>query len=179
MFIDNSDDVIKAMIKLERSALRSSAKVILNKTKEVLPNRNGFLKKSLFAQIKHVYVKGEGGTGQYMLNIGYLNRKMMIKKFGIKFMENPAWLETGTKPHIINRGIRITHVPTGKKALTNGYMFYGATVKHPGSKGNWYLRNTTFGAMSEIRNAQEKFLKELSEKIEQIKGMTEGDEDID
>lgn len=175
-FIDTSNECINMMIKLTKVALKDGGKVITDKLKENLPVRTGITRKSIKA-----WAKVNFKTGQPYLEIGYLNKSQMKKKFGIKYFVNPTWLEFGTKPHAVmtkqlkNKASYLTYELEG-----NGRK-YGYSAKHPGMSGKNYLRNTTFENINKLRDAIQEGLCKLDEyKITQ--GMNidiGGDEEID
>lgn len=175
-FIDTSSECINMMIKLTKSALKDGGKVVTEKLKEQLPVRTGGLKKSIKAWAKVNYK-----TGQPYLEIGYLSKAQMKKKYGIKFFVNPTWFEFGTKPHTIMTKQLKNNVSHLTYELEGNGRKYGYSAKHPGMSSRNFLRNTTFQNINKIQEAIQEGLCKLDEyKITQ--GMNidiGGDEEID
>ena len=95
-FIDTSQECIQMMKKLSKDALKQGGKVVTDILKEKIPVKRGYFKKAVKA-----WAKINFKTGQPYLEVGYLSRSQMRKKFGIKYFVNPSWFEFGTKPHQI------------------------------------------------------------------------------
>ena len=174
-FIDTSQECIKMMKKLSKDALKQGGKIVTNELKEKLPVKRGYFKKAVKAWAKIDYK-----TGQPYLEVGYLTRTQMRKKYGIKYFVNPTWFEFGTKPHSIQtkqskEGGRLTY------ELHDNHTKYGYIVKHPGMSNKNFLRNTAYENIDEIQKAIQEGLGKLEEyTLEQ--GMTidlGGDEEID
>ena len=175
-FIDTSSECINMMIKLTKSALKDGGKIVTDILKEKIPVRTGGLQKSIKA-----WAKVNFKTGQPYLEVGYLNKAQMKKKFGIKYFVNPTWFEFGTKPHTI----MTKQLKSGSSSLTyelegNGRK-YGYSVKHPGMSSRNYLRNVTFQNINKIQEAIQEGLCKLDEyKITQGMNINiGGDEEID
>ena len=174
-FIDTSKECISYMKKLSKDALKSGGKVVTKVLQEKLPVRRGFFKKSIKAWAKVDYK-----TGQPYLEIGYLNRSQMRKRFGVKYFVNPTWFECSAKPHTIQT---IQFKSGGKLTyeLHDNRTKYGYIVKHPGMTHRNYLRNTVYENIDEINNAMKEKLKELENyQIQQgVFADIGGDEEID
>lgn len=175
-FIDTSKECIDMMKKITKDSLKQSGKIVTNVLKEKINVRTGGLKKSIKAWAKVDYK-----TGQPYLEVGYLSKAQMKRKYGIKFFVNPAWFEFGVKPH----EIMTRQMKSGAKSLTyelegNGHK-YGYKVNHPGISQKNLLRNTVYENISEIQNTIQAGLCRLDEyKITQgMKIDIGGDEEID
>ena len=175
-FIDTSKECIDMMKKLSKDALKEGGKIVTNVLKKKVPVKRGFFKKSIKA-----WAKIDFKTGQPYLEVGYLSRTQMRKKYGIKYFVNPTWFEFGTKAH----QIQTLQLKKGSKFLTyelngNGRK-YGYQVQHPGMSSKNFLRNTAYENISEINSAIQNRLKDL-ENYTLEKGMTidlGGDEEIE
>ena len=174
-FIDTSQECIKMMTKLSKDALKEGGKVVTNILKKEIPVKRGYLQKAVTA-----WAKIDFKTGQPYLEVGYLSRSRMRKKYGIKYFVNPTWFEFGTKPHQIQTkqsksGGRLSY------ELHDNRTKYGYSVQHPGMKSKNFLRNTAYENITEIQNAIQEELGKLEEyTISQ--GMNidlGGDEEID
>lgn len=174
-FIDTSQECIKMMKKLSKDALKQGGKIVTNKLKEKIPVKRGYFKKAVKAWAKINYK-----TGQPYLEVGYLTREQMRKKYGIKYFVNPTWFEFGTRPHTIQtiqskEGGKLTY------ELHDNHTKYGYIVQHPGMSSKNFLRNTAYENIDEIQNAIQEGLCKLEEyTLEQ--GMNidlGGDEEID
>lgn len=174
-FIDTSQECIKMMKKLSKDALKQGGKIVTNKLKEKIPVKRGYFKKAVKAWAKINYK-----TGQPYLEVGYLTREQMRKKYGIKYFVNPTWFEFGARPHTIQtiqskEGGKLTY------ELHDNHTKYGYIVQHPGMSSKNFLRNTAYENIDEIQNAIQEGLCKLEEyTLEQ--GMNidlGGDEEID
>jgi len=175
-FIDTSKECVNMMKKLSKDALKDGGKIVTDILKEKVNVRTGYLKKSVKA-----WAKVDFKTGQPYLEVGYLSRSQMKKKFGIKFFVNPSWFEFGTKPHAImtkqlkNNARNLTYELEG-----NGRK-YGYQVSHPGMSSKNFLRNTAYENMDKIQNAIQEKLSELEDYVleQGMKIDLGGDEEID
>lgn len=174
-FIDTSQECIKMMKKLSKDALKQGGKIVTSKLKEKIPVKRGYFKKAVKAWAKINYK-----TGQPYLEVGYLTREQMRKKYGIKYFVNPTWFEFGARPHTIQtiqskEGGKLTY------ELHDNHTKYGYIVQHPGMSSKNFLRNTAYENIDEIQNAIQEGLCKLEEyTLEQ--GMNidlGGDEEID
>ena len=98
-FIDRSTETFKTMQKLSRKGLREAGKIVTKIIQDDLNAKHkhtGNMAKAVKARIK---VDKESGIP--FIELGYLTRKNMKKKYGIKYFVNPSWLEFGTSYHII------------------------------------------------------------------------------
>ena len=175
-FIDTSKECVNMMKKLSKDALKEGGKIVTSILKEKVNVRTGGLQKSVKA-----WAKIDFKTGQPYLEVGYLSRSQMKKKFGIRYFVNPSWFEFGVKPHTI----MTKQLKHGSKHLTyelegNGRK-YGYQVSHPGMSGKNYLRNTAYENIDKIQNAIQEKLSELESYVLE-QGMSidlGGDEEID
>ena len=175
-FIDTSQECIKMMTKLSKDALKEGGKVVTNILKKEIPVKRGYLQKAVTA-----WAKIDFKTGQPYLEVGYLSRSRMRKKYGIKYFVNPTWFEFGVKPH----NIRTLQLKQGAKFLSyelhdNSHKF-GYSVQHPGMSNKNFLRNTAFENVNEINNAIQEKLKELESYVltQGMKIDLGGDEEIE
>lgn len=174
-FIDTSQECIAMMKKLSKDALKQGGKVVTDILKEELPVKRGYFKKAVKAWAKIDYK-----TGQPYLEVGYLTRTQMRKKYGIKYFVNPTWFEFGTKPHQIQtiqfkKGSKLTY------ELHDNHTKYGYSVQHPGMSNRNYLRNTAYKNINKIQSAIQEGLGKLEE-YTLTQGMNidlGGDEEID
>ncbi len=174
-FIDTSKECIQMMKKLSKDALKLGGKVVTKKLQEKMPVKRGYLKKAVKA-----WAKIDFKTGQPYLEVGYLTRGQMRKKYGIKYFVNATWFEFGTKPHTIQTiqskgGGKLTY------ELHDNHTKYGYIVSHPGMAHKNFLRNTVYENVDEINSAMQDKLKELEEYQVQQGVLVDlgGDEEID
>lgn len=174
-FVDTSKECIQMMKKLSKDALKLGGKEVTNILKEKMPVKRGYLKKSIKA-----WAKLDFKTGEPYLEVGYLNRSQMRKKYGIKYFVNASWFEFGTKPHKIQtlqskNGGRLSY------ELHDNRTKYGYSVQHPGMSHKNFLRNTVYENIDEIQSKIAEGLKKLEEyQIEQGYFVDlGGDEEID
>ena len=174
-FIDTSQECIKMMRKLSKDALKEGGKIVTKTLKEKIPVKRGYFKKAVRA-----WAKIDFKTGQPYLEVGYLTRGQMRKKFGIKYFVNPTWFEFGTKPH----SIQTKQFKDGGKLsyeLHDNHTKYGYIVQHPGMSNKNFLRNTAYENINDIQNAIQEKLGKLEE-YTLTQGMNidlGGDEEID
>lgn len=174
-FVDTSKECILMMKKLSKDALKQSGKIITNVMKEKMSVKRGYFKKSIKAWAKINYK-----SGQPYLDVGYLNRAQMRKKYGIKYFVNPSWFEFGTKPHKIQTK---QYKQNGKLTyeLHDNRAKYGYIVQHPGMSNKNFLRNSAYENIDKIQNTIQEGLNKLEE-YTITKGMNihlGGDEEID
>ena len=163
------------MKKLSKDALKQGGKVVTDILKEKIPVKRGYFKKAVKA-----WAKIDFKTGQPYLEVGYLTRSQMRKKYGIKYFVNPTWFEFGTKPHTIQtkqsqKGTKLTY------ELHDNTTKYGYSVQHPGMSNKNFLRNTAYENINKIQNAIQDGLNKLEE-YTLSQGMNidlGGDEEID
>lgn len=166
VFIDTSKEVKDALVKLSKSALRASGRVIGKKLKENTPKRTGNLSKQI-----GYWARIDRKTGQPFMDVGYYSRKRMEDKGKTPAHPNPHWIEFGVNVHPINI--------KKAKSLSDGLINYGTTVQHPGLPAQHVLKKTVVSNIREIVGAQEKYLKELNKKISDIKGIDDSEEEED
>lgn len=145
-FIDTSHECKQMMVKLSKGALRDAGKVITKILRDTVPVRTGNFKKSIKAWAKIDYK-----TGQPYLEVGYLNRKQMLKR-GVKFFVNPVWFELGVKPHTIKSDKKVLYYKSN----------FGKMVQHPGMSGKNFLRNSVMNNIEKIKSAQQDKLGQLT-----------------
>lgn len=174
-FVDTSKECIQMMKKLSKDAFKKCGKEINEKIKEKIPIKRGYFQKSIKA-----WAKVDNKTGDPYLDVGYLSRSQMRKKYGIKFFVNATWFEFGTKPH----SIQTLQLRNGGKLtyeLHDNNAKYGYLVSHPGMTNKNFLRNTVYDNVDEIHDTLMENLKTLEEYIIE-EGMNiniGGDEEID
>lgn len=178
-FIDTSQETIKALSKLAKSALKAGGLIAKDKLTQNTKVRSARLQKAT-----HFAVKINSKTGQPTLQIGYMSKYKAKKTNGKTYMANPYWLEYGVKSHEIKAGILSSRgkvrKQTGKKILTDGVHDFGSKTQHPGYSGKNTLRNTIMNNVDEIRKAEEEGLSKLSLELDQITGyIDESEDDID
>lgn len=166
VFIDTSKEVKDTLVKLSKSALRASGKVIGKKLKDKTKKYTG----NLSNQIGY-WARLDRKTGQPFMDVGYYSKDRMRRKSKKPSHSNPAWNEFGIKAHTISI----------KKArsLSDGRINYGVTVQHPGLPAQNTLKNVVVSNIQEIVGAQEKYLKELNKQISDIKGIDDSEEEED
>lgn len=174
-FIDTSSECMQMMKKLTKNAFRDGGRIVTKILVERTPERRGYLKKAVKA-----WAKIDRKTGQPYLEIGYLSRSQMRKRFGIKYFVNPAWFEFGIRPHTImtnqlKNGNKLTY------ELQDNRSKYGYSVQHPGMSSKNFLRNTAYENVDKINEAIQSKLNELENYV-LTKGMKidiGGDEEVD
>jgi hypothetical protein len=159
-FVDTSAEVKKTMAGLAKSALRASAKVIRKHVRDDVPTRTKHIKNHVAS-----WVFVDRDTGQPKLQVGFYGWQRVKKRGKQPSHSSPWWIERGTKPHAI--------------LTTDGIMYdkstgtsYGNAVNHPGQQATNVLRNAVYNNISEIKAAQEEYLKLLNEEIKNITGKT-------
>lgn len=165
-FIDRSTETFKTMQKLSRKGLREAGKIVTKIIQDDLNAKHkhtGNMAKAVKARIK---VDKESGIP--FMELGYLTRKNMKKKYGIKYFVNPSWLEFGTSSHIIQtkqkKSKSIIKLLSYELKDDKGRKF-GFEVKHPGEKGIDLLRSTVFSNVDKIKECENEAL----QAIEQMK----------
>ncbi len=165
-FVDMSPEVKKTLVGLSKTALRESGKVIRKKLREGLPSNSKRMKNHIGSWAMLNYK-----TGQPTLQIGFYSWQKVKKKGKIPSSMSPSWYEFGTDSHIIS-------VKNAKVLAYDGTVF-GRAVQHPGTRATHFLRDTVQNNIAEIRAAQEKYLKELSQTIDIAKGKVYTGEDTE
>ncbi len=153
-FVDNSDEIKKALVGLSKTALRASGKVVRKYLRENIPVRSKRFKNHI-----GTWVKIDNQTGQPTLQIGFYGWQRVKKKGKLPSHANPHWIEFGVDPHTI----RTRAAPVMRY---NGDIF-GRTVNHPGTGATHVLRDTVQNHISDIRAEQVQYLKEMSKKLEE------------
>lgn len=93
-------------------------------------------------------------TGQPTLQVGFYSWQKVKEKKKKPSHASPYWVEFGTNPHAIKP----------KNAKIMWYKdYFGVLVNHPGQRPTHLLRDTIQNNIDEIRAAQEKYLKQISE----------------
>lgn len=152
-FIDTSHEVKQTMVKLSKSALNASAKVVRQILRENLPTRSKRLKNHIASWARIDYK-----TGQPELQIGFQSWQRVKKRGKKPSHANPHWIEFGVSPHQI----------TSDKVMQYSDTFFGKNVSHSGVRGTHILRNTVYNNIEEIRAAQAEYLAELNKTIEEV-----------
>lgn len=155
-FIDVSPEVISTLKELSKSALGAAGAVIRKHLREDLPVRSNRLKNHI-----GTWKRIDKKTKQMRLEIGFYSWQTVKKKGKLPSHASPHWVEFGTKAHQIQ--------PRNAKVLSYNDVMYGQKVQHPGQRATHILRNTVYNNISEIRAAQEQYLKEMSKTLEQAR----------
>jgi len=160
VFVDASAEVKKTMAGLAKAALRASGKVIRKHVRDDVPVRTKHIKNHIASW---VFIKYD--TGQPQMQVGFYGWQKVKKRGKQPSHSSPWWIEQGTKPHSIPK-------LTADKPLYDKSTgtFYGWHVDHPGQQETNVLRNSVYDNISEIRAAQEEYLKLLNEEIEKAGG---------
>lgn len=156
VFVDTSPEVKKVMAGLAKSALRASGKVVRKHIRDDVPLRTKRIKNHIAS-----WVFIDRKTGQPQMQIGFYGWQKVKKRGKQPSHSSPWWIEEGTKPHLIHSSKTMYDKSTVTK--------YGHNVNHPGQEATHVLRNSVYNNISEIRAAQEEYLKLLSEEIEKAK----------
>ena len=169
-YLETSKETKTAIEKLSKEALGASAKILRKKLKADLPVRTNHLKNHV-ASWKRI----ERSTGQPILDFGFYGWQKVRQKNKVPSRANPDWKEFGTAPHAIEpvRAKKLYDKSTG--------IEYGFYVAHPGQKATHLLRNTIQNNITEIRAAQEEYLKKIDEilDIRQLQIKETEDEETD
>ena len=139
-----------------KPALRASGKVIRKHIRDDVPLRTKRIKNHIAS-----WVFIDRKTGQPQMQIGFYGWQKVKKRGKQPSHSSPWWIEEGTKPHLIHSSKTMYDKSTATK--------YGHNVNHPGQAATHVLRNSIYNNISEIRAAQEEYLKLLSEEIEKAK----------
>ena len=153
-FTDTSKECIQMMRKLAKDALKEGAKIVMPIIRDSMPIKRGLLKKSIKS-----WAKIDFKTGQPYLDIGYLSRSEMRKKYGIKYFVNPTWLEFGVQPHSIQTN-QLKNLQKVTYELHDNNTKYGYFVQHPGIGSKNFLRNKVYENADKIRQTGKMFAKE-------------------
>jgi hypothetical protein len=156
-FINNTQEVIKTMQGLSKTALRESGKVVRKILRDQIPVRSKRIKNHIAT-----WVFVERTTGQPQMQVGFYSWQKVKARHKQPSHTSPHWLEFGTKAHTI--------AAKNAKVMAYGDDIYGATVSHPGQRDLHVLRNAVYENIAEVKKAQEQYLKELSGTIEAAKG---------
>lgn len=156
VFVDTSPEVKKVMAGLAKSALRASGKVVRKHIRDDVPLRTKRIKNHIAS-----WVFIDRKTGQPQMQIGFYGWQKVKKRGKQPSHSSPWWIEEETKPHLIHSSKTMYDKSTATK--------YGHNVNHPGQAATHVLRNSVYNNISEIRAAQEEYLKLLSEEIEKAK----------
>lgn len=156
VFVDTSPEVKKVMAGLAKSALRASGKVVRKHIRDDVPLRTKRIKNHIAS-----WVFIDRKTGQPQMQIGFYGWQKVKKRGKQPSHSSPWWIEEGTKPHLIHSSKTMYDKSTVTK--------YRHNVNHPGQAATHVLRNSVYNNISEIRAAQEEYLKLLSEEIEKAK----------
>jgi len=166
-FIDNSDAFKKALKAAERATIRTAAKTIAKAASENTPSSTGRTKKAYGVKTGKV----KGTTNNFKSTVGVWSKSQLKKKGKPIPWQLTAILENGTKAHEINYGRKSTRGKltrlTGKKTLGNKAknLCFGRYVNHPGSKAFHMLKNAANSNSGAIKDAAQKYYKELSDKM--------------
>ena len=164
-FIDTSHEVKQTMVKLSKSALNASAKVVRRIIRENLPTRSKRLKNHVAS-----WARIDFKTGQPELQIGFQSWQKVRSRGKKPSNANPHWVEFGVNPHQL----------TAKgKVMTYGDTFYGKEASHSGTRGTHVLRNAVYNNIEEIRAAQAEYLAELNKTIEAAGGKIIESEEVE
>lgn len=155
-FVDKSSDVKKAIVGLSKTALRASGKVIRKHLRDNIPIRSKRFKNHIGTWVMINYA-----TGQPTLQVGFYSWQRVRKKGKMPSSASPWWIERGVKPHIMPGSKKQGHFMKYEDNI------YGYRVQHPGTKpGTNVLRDTVQNNITEIRKAQEEYLKEITNTLE-------------
>lgn len=163
-FVEHNDEVKKTLVNLSKTALRASGKVIRKYLRGNIPVRS-----KRFRNHVGTWVMIDKKTGQPTLQVGFYGWQRVKKKGKLPSHANPHWIEFGVKPHTIN----VRNAPV----MQYDGNIYGKRVDHPGTPELHVLRDTVQNHVSEIRAAQEEYLKEIEKTLEQAgRRIDDGDE---
>lgn len=165
VFVDTSPEVKKVMAGLAKSALRASGKVVRKHIRDDVPLRTKRIKNHIAS-----WVFIDRKTGQPQMQIGFYGWQKVKKRGKQPSHSSPWWIEEGTKPHLIHSSKTMYDKSTATK--------YGHNDNHPGQAATHVLRNSVYNNISEIKAAQEEYLKLLSGEIEKAKSKID-DEDYE
>jgi hypothetical protein len=157
-FVNNTEEVIKTMQGLSKTALRESGKVVRKILRERLPVRSKRIKNHIAT-----WVFVERSTGQPQMQVGLYSWQKVVKRHKLPSHSSPHWIEFGTAPHTI--------AAKNAKVMAYDEDVYGKVVQHPGQRDRHVLRSAVYDNIAEIREAQAKYLKALSGEIDKAKGL--------
>ena len=155
-FVNKSDEVKKAIVGLSKTALRASGKVVRKYLRDNVPLRSKRFKNHIGTWVMINY-----STGQPTLQVGFYSWQKVRTKGKQPSHASPHWVEFGVKPHTMPKGDKVGHFMRYKN------MIFGYKVNHPGARATNVLRDTVQNNLSEIRAAQEEYLKEITKKLEE------------
>ena len=164
-FIDTSHEVKQTLVKLSKSALNASAKVVRRIIRENLPTRSKRLKNHVASWAKIDY-----GTGQPELQIGFQSWQKVRSRGKKPSNANPSWVEFGVSPHVLRAKGNV---------MSYNDTFYGKEASHGGTRGQHVLRNAVYNNIEEIRSAQAEYLAELNNAIEAAGGKIIESEEVE
>ena len=154
VFIDTSKEIKDTLVKLSKTALRAGAKVVAPKIKE-----NTRVRTKRLSNHVGYWARIDKDTGQPELQIGYYSWQRVKKRGKLPSHASPNWIEFGTVSHRISI--------KNSKTLTDGKIDYGKSVIVSGMKEEHTLRNTVLENVDEIKKAQEEYLSDLNNELEQ------------
>ena len=168
-FIDMSKETKKTLAGLSKTALRESGKVVRKLLRERIPVRSKRFKNHIGS-----WAFISNATGQPQLWVGFYSWQRVKKKGKDPSHANPHWIEFGTKSHAIPGAKNKGHFMAYQDNV------YGFHVKHPGQRATHVLRDTVQNNIDQIRAAQEQYLKELNNTLEEAGAkIIESEEDED
>lgn len=155
-FVDKHDEVKKTLVGLSKTALRASGKVIRKYLRENIPVRSKRFKNHIGTWVMINY-----STGQPTLQVGFYSWQKVKSKGKLPSNANPWWIERGTKAHIMPKPEK------QGRFMRYDDMIFGYKVNHPGTRATNVLRDTVQNHISDIREAQEQYLAEISKTLEE------------
>lgn len=166
-FIDTSHEVKQTMVKLSKSALNASAKIVRRIIRENLPTRSKRLKNHVASWAKIDYK-----TGQPELQIGFQSWQKVKSRGKKPSSASPHWIEFGVKPHLAPKR-------ENSKVMNFNGEFFGKDIYVSGFPGTHVLRNAVYNNIEEIRAAQAEYLAELNKTIEAAGGKIIESEEVE
>lgn len=163
--VDSFEETKKRISVLAKNALRESAKVLRKRMKETIARETN--SDNLGNHIGS-WIFIDKNTGEPRLWFGYLSWQKVKSKNKKLSRASPHWFEYGTKPHTIKAKEK-----DGKKTLL-GYrknqagVFFGKYVEHSGNNAMHLLEDTVNASLVEIRQIQEKYIREMGRELEKI-----------
>lgn len=165
-FIDNSQQTIDIMRGLAKTALREGGKHLRKKLRESIgTGQTVGIHTKRFKNHIGSWVFIDKATGQPQLQVGLYSWQRLRSRGKKPSHASPHWIEYGTKRHSIPGG------GPGSK-----FHFTGV-IDHPGQSAKHLLRDTVMNNIDEIRKAEEEYLAELNNTIEQAGGKVYKGED--
>lgn len=149
-YVDSSEEVLDELVKLMKSSVADSLKIIADEAKARVTKWTGKLAEGITYDNEEQVTVSDDYTSVYG-DVGYLSRKSYETQHGKGgFYPNPHWVEFGTKAHTVQtkqlkrEEEKLTYQLTDLSGNT-----YGFEVEHPGAQNRNFLLNAERNKINE------------------------------